>query len=129
MIAVVMAAVALASCSSDSGEPGNGTDSGTTTTTVAPATTTTTSDRDFSIGIENFAFDTDPLVVSVGETVTWKNLTESTTHTSTSTDDLWASGAIAPGETFETTFDTPGTFTYFCSIHASMTGTIEVRES
>jgi plastocyanin len=34
--------------------------------------------------------------------------------------------ALSSGATFEFTFDEPGTYPYFCSIHPSMTGTVEV---
>jgi plastocyanin len=40
----------------------------------------------------------------------------------------WNSGDINPGQTFTHTFDTPGTYKYFCIPHevAGMTGTIVV---
>ncbi len=36
---------------------------------------------------------------------------------------------MAEGGDFQFTFDTPGTFTYYCEIHPRMTGVIEVVEA
>jgi plastocyanin len=48
-------------------------------------------------------------------------------HTTTSDDDAWNSGTLQPGDDFTTTFAESGTFSYFCSIHPSMTATIVVE--
>jgi plastocyanin len=39
----------------------------------------------------------------------------------------WSSGNIAPGSHFTTTFNTAGTFTYHCSLHPNMVGTVKVQ--
>jgi plastocyanin len=59
--------------------------------------------------------------------VTWTN-NDSAQHTVTQdpAGSGFASGALTPGSTFENTFDTAGTFEYFCEIHPSMTGTVVV---
>ncbi len=36
-------------------------------------------------------------------------------------------GDLSPGDSFSFTFDRPGTYTYFCSIHPNMKGTIVVQ--
>jgi len=76
--------------------------------------------------LRNRAFMPDDLEISPGSTVTWMN-TDSTSHTSTSDVALWESGTLTPGRQFSFTFRTPGTFTYHCSIHPGMVGTIVVR--
>lgn len=87
-------------------------------------------------------FEPAALTVRRGATVTWRN-TSATMHTVT--DDPgkaankadaalpegaqpWDSGNINPGQTFQHTFDTPGTYKYFCTPHeaAGMLGTINV---
>jgi plastocyanin len=40
---------------------------------------------------------------------------------------LWDSGDMSPNETFSFTFTTPGTYTYHCSIHPGMVGTIVIN--
>lgn len=77
-----------------------------------------------TITIENFTFS-QPDELAVGGTVTVTN-DDSTTHTWTSDDDVFNSNGIDPGDSFEFTFDAAGTYTFFCSIHPSMTGSITV---
>ena len=120
IIGIGVGALVLAACSSSSSE--DSTDAGTGSTT-----TTTTSDDGDGISIQDFAFGPNPLGVSVGETVTWTNNEDGIGHTTTSGDDLWHSGTLSPGDTFEFTFEEAGTFAYFCSIHPSMTATITVE--
>ncbi|HEX4348096.1 MAG TPA: plastocyanin/azurin family copper-binding protein [Vicinamibacterales bacterium] len=72
------------------------------------------------------AFNPNPMVVAKGTTVTWTN-NDTTTHTSTADNGMWSSGGIAPGGTFSTTLQTAGTFTYHCTIHPGMVGTMTVQ--
>ena len=97
----------------------------TTTATAAPTTTAGTSET--AISIASFAFGPDTVTVPVGTTVTWTNDEDSVDHTTTSDDGVWNSATLKPGEQFSFTFDQPGTFTYFCKIHPSMTATIVVE--
>jgi plastocyanin len=76
------------------------------------------------VTIDNFTFDESSVSASVGDTVRWTN-EQSTTHTVTSGDELWDS-TLSSGDMFEFTFDEAGSYPYFCAIHPSMTGTIEV---
>ena len=66
-----------------------------------------------------------PLTVAVGTTVTWGN-NDSTQHTTTSDAPGW-NQALNPGGTATMKFDTPGTYTYHCTIHSFMKGTIVVQ--
>lgn len=77
-----------------------------------------------TISIDGFAFS-EPGALAEGGTVTVTN-NDSTTHTWTSNDGLFDSSGIAPGESFEFTFEAAGTYSYFCNIHPSMTGSITV---
>jgi plastocyanin len=79
---------------------------------------------------KNFVPDTLP--VSKGTTVTWMN-EDTTLHTVTSgTPEGGNSGTefdssyIAAGKTFEHTFNTAGTFDYYCTLHPFMKGKIVV---
>ncbi len=111
-LVALVAATILASCSSGStGQP---------TTTTGSATAS-------AVSIEDFRFQPPELTVSVGTTVTWRNDEGGIAHTTTADDGTWNSGTLQPGDTFEVTFDQPGTYTYFCSIHPSMQATITVE--
>jgi plastocyanin len=74
----------------------------------------------------NRAYAPDDLSVAAGATVTWTN-SDSVAHTSTSDVAGWNSGTVAPGGRFSFTFQTPGTYSYHCTIHPGMVGTVVVR--
>jgi plastocyanin len=80
-----------------------------------------------SVEIKDFAFNPPEITVPVGGSVTWTN-DDGTPHTATGLDrEVLQSGSIAPGESFTQTFDTAGTFDYFCEFHANMKGSIVVQ--
>jgi len=81
-----------------------------------------------SVNIQNLAFSPSSITVSAGTTVTWTN-NDSVTHTVTSTGGpvSFSSGEIPAGQTWQHTFDNAGTYTYMCSIHTYMTGTVVVQ--
>ncbi|MDQ4057268.1 MAG: plastocyanin/azurin family copper-binding protein [Thermoproteota archaeon] len=81
---------------------------------------------------DNKYYDPDPANVAVGTTVTWIN-DDATLHTAVSgTPDTGPSGEfdssyLAKGKTFEHTFDTAGTFDYYCTLHPFMIGQVVVK--
>lgn len=68
-------------------------------------------------------FDPARVEVEVGTTVTWE-MADDQPHTVTG--DSFDSGILAPGATFTTTFDTPGTYIYACLVHRGMEGEVVV---
>ncbi len=70
-------------------------------------------------------YDPSSVTVSAGSTVTWTN-NGATSATVTSPDGLFDSDTIAAGGSFSHTFDTPGTFRYFCVPYPHMKGVITV---
>ena len=70
-------------------------------------------------------YDPSSITVSVGSSVTWVN-NGSTAITITSPDGLFDSEAVAAGGSFSYTFDTPGTYRYFCVPYPHMKGIITV---
>ena len=72
------------------------------------------------------AYVPNPVMVPVGTKLTWSN-TDTTTHDMVSDGGVWDSGRIAPGNQFDFTFQSKGTFPYHCSIHAGMVGTVVVQ--
>ncbi|GAC1304895.1 MAG: hypothetical protein NVSMB24_13000 [Mucilaginibacter sp.] len=79
-----------------------------------------------SVSIKNMAFSPDTLRIKTGTTVTWMN-NDGMTHTVTSNTSLFDSGNLAAGLSFQYTFNTPGTFTYYCVIHVGMRGVVVVN--
>jgi plastocyanin len=70
-------------------------------------------------------YDPSSMTVSAGTTVTWNN-SGSTAITITSPDGLFDSDSVAPGNSFSYTFDTPGSYRYFCVPFPHMKGVITV---
>ena len=77
--------------------------------------------------IQNMAFTPPSLTVPMGTTVTWTNK-DMVQHTATADDKSFDSGQLAPGASFSFTFTKAGTFTYKCTIHPNMMGTIIVTQ-
>jgi len=81
-----------------------------------------------TVAIDNFAFGPNSITVPVGTTVTWINQDdEPHTVVNTGNPRLFKSGALDTGNKFSFTFDKPGTYRYFCSLHPHMTGVIVVQ--
>jgi plastocyanin len=80
------------------------------------------------VTIDNFTFSPAEITVSPGTTVTWKN-NDDIPHTVTDAADpkTFKSAPLDTGDTFSHVFGEPGTYHYFCSLHAHMQGTIVVR--
>lgn len=77
------------------------------------------------VGMSASSFQPSQLSIDAGETVVWKN-TSSILHTVTSDNGLFDAN-VQPGASFSYTFETAGTYTYECTLHAGMTGTILVE--
>jgi plastocyanin len=78
------------------------------------------------VKIDNFRFGPATTTVAVGTTVTWVNR-DDIPHTVVSTDGVFKSKVMDTDEKFSFTFSKAGTYTYFCSIHPKMTGTVVVQ--
>jgi plastocyanin len=64
--------------------------------------------------------------VAVGTTVTWTN-NDTIAHDSVADGGMWNSGLLNPNQSFAFKFATAGTFTYKCTIHPNMVGTVTVQ--
>jgi plastocyanin len=82
-----------------------------------------------TIEIKDFAFNPQTMTVKSGEKITWTNRDEEP-HTVVSVEKQFKkSSALDTDQTFTITAGAPGTYTYFCSVHPKMTGTIIVVKS
>jgi hypothetical protein len=77
-------------------------------------------------------FTLENLSVAVGTTIIWENQ-DAAPHTTTSDVaadkiDIWDSGTLNNGQTFEFTFREAREFAFFCSIYPFMTATITVTD-
>lgn len=90
-------------------------------------TAATGSSTGSEIVIDNFAYAPMALTVSPGQRVTVVNH-DSTAHTLTADDKSFDTGSIAPGRSGTFTAPTkPGSYSYICTIHQFMHGTVTVH--
>ena len=105
-----------------------------TTTTSSPATPSVSvstpsrkahSSASTSVTMGDYFFSAATVTVNVGDTVTWHN-TGQAPHTATADDGSFDTGTINTGGSGSHTFNSPGTFSYICTIHPNMKGTVRV---
>ena len=109
-----------------SGGDDNSNDKGSAATTPSTATSVTIVATDSAdVSIANFMFTAAEVHINVGGSVTWTN-DDDQQHTATSSGNFDA-GAIQPAQSSTVEFATAGTFTYVCSFHPFMHGTVEVH--
>ncbi len=78
------------------------------------------------VKIDNYSFMPGDLTVAAGTTVTWVNH-DDVPHTVRTMDGAIKSKALDTDDKFSMTFDKPGTYEYFCSVHPKMTGKVVVK--
>jgi plastocyanin len=81
--------------------------------------------RSEKVEIVDFAYDPDPVTIEEGGKVIWQN-EDSAPHTATADDGSFDTGTIEEGKLKSENFKEAGTYTYICSIHPEMHGTVEV---
>ena len=119
---------------------------GTDNTTTIIITSTTTESAGYLQPIENITLGATPMttpvlitgdsfspqeitvVIGVNNTVLWTN-GDTDVHTATDSNGRFDSGMLNPGQTFQYTFNEPGTYDYDCSIHPWMVGVVIVESS
>lgn len=105
-------------------EETNGEETESTESEPAPSGEASKSEK---VDIVEFTYQPDPVVVGVGGKVIWQNQ-DTAPHTATADDGSFDTGVIEKGKLGSETFKEAGTFTYFCEIHPTMHGTVEVVE-
>ena len=113
------AALAVAGCGGSGGGAATSTASPT-----SPAASTGAAATKATVRMEGVSFAPETTTVKVGGTVTWNN-TSTISHNVTA--DAFASKTLDRGATFSHRFADAGTFTYLCTFHAGMKGTITVQ--
>ena len=73
-------------------------------------------------------FNPSDVTIAQGQTVRWEFDEAQTTHTVTATSSNWSVDETRSpnGTAVEHTFDQPGTYTFHCTIHPAMTGSVTV---
>ncbi|MFA5809080.1 MAG: plastocyanin/azurin family copper-binding protein [Thermoleophilia bacterium] len=87
---------------------------------------TTVSGNKAEVRMQGSKFTPADLTVDKGAKVTWIN-DDSTTHTVTSSSNVFNLGNLDKGKNFGYTFRESGTFEYECTIHPGMKGKVTVK--
>jgi plastocyanin len=95
-------------------------------TSPSPANSTVTSTASQNpVAIQNYAFSPSTLTIQKGANVTWTNY-DSVQHHVVSDSSAFSSPLLNKGDTYTHQFNNTGSFSYICSIHPYMKGTIVV---
>jgi len=78
-----------------------------------------------SVAIQGYAYSPSTLTIQKGANVTWKN-EDSVQHDVVSDSSAFSSPLLNRGETYTHQFNSAGSFSYHCSPHPFMKGTIIV---
>lgn len=78
------------------------------------------------VTIRDFEFAPPAVTVNVGDTVTWTNAGP-TAHSATATDGSFDTGIMEQGGSGSHVFTQAGTFSYICTPHPNMKGTVTVQ--
>jgi plastocyanin len=87
----------------------------------------------FDIGVSGFSFDPANRTISTGDTIEWSWSTSPDEHNVIFVSDAsQTSGAPSSSDTYSRTFNTAGSFAYYCEVHGTqqgggMSGTITVQ--
>lgn len=81
--------------------------------------------RSQTVKMVDYTFSPETVTIASGGKITWVN-EDQAPHDATADDESFATGTIESGKLKSETFKEPGTYTYICTIHPQMTGTIEV---
>ena len=124
LLAVLVAACGTSPSGAPTTQPGA---QPTAVPTTQPANQPASAPAEVEVKIAGFAFEPASVTVKAGTTIKWIN-EDSASHTVAADDGSWDSGSLAKGQSFSKDFTQAGTFTYLCTIHPSMKGTVVVTQ-
>ena len=78
-----------------------------------------------SVTIVDFSFSPSSVTIHTGDAITWRN-TGQAPHNATANDGSFKTPDLNNGQSASHTFNSAGTFSYICTIHPNMKGTIRV---
>lgn len=139
---IAIGAVVLAACGGGSSYGGSSNPSPAVTSGGTGAGAASTASANAAGGAENvvkmvegqgdpttaWKFEPAAITVKTGATVSFQN-TGTQPHTATADDNSFDTGAVSVGEMKPVTFSKAGTFTFHCSFHPWMKGTVTVSDS
>lgn len=79
-----------------------------------------------TVEMSDYEFFPAKLTVNVGTEITWLNR-DGVVHNAVAGDDAFDSGTLNGGDSWSVVLDQPGTYSYVCTFHPGMEGTLTVR--
>ena len=79
-----------------------------------------------STNLGDKAYEPNPIKIAPGSSVLWTN-DDRVAHSVTAIEGGFDSGILDAGELFEYTFNKVGGYDYYCTLHPSMVGHVEVQ--
>ena len=127
---LLVLSLAFAACGSDSSTDSSSTSAEATTEASEESSESSPApsgeaQRSEKVQIVEFTYGPDPVVVQTGGKVIWQN-EDTAPHTATADDGSFDTGVLERGKIKAETFKQAGTYPYFCEIHPTMHGTVEV---
>lgn len=98
------------------------------TDTSMSSMSATSSRPSTKVAIDNYAYKAPTITVATRTTVIWTNLDDDP-HTVTADDGSFNSKGMAQSDTWSHLFTKPGKYSYHCTVHPFMRGTVIVKES
>jgi plastocyanin len=126
--ALIAVSLAFAACGGGDGDTSTESEStaeATTEQSESAAAPSGEAQRSEKIEIVEFTYGPDPVRVQEGGKVIWLNR-DTAPHTATADDGSFDTGTIERGKLASESFKQAGTYPYFCEIHPTMHGTVEV---
>jgi plastocyanin len=126
LIAVIVAAVVTIGAAAFALGRGVASDSNSSSSATTAASSGQPQGPSTAVEIIDFAFSPETVTVKVGSAITWTN-GDGFAHSVKSADGSFVSQDLQQGQSYASTFTTPGSYAYVCGIHNSMTGTVVVE--
>lgn len=120
------ALLVLGACGGGGGDTTNTGNNPTSPTNPTNPVTPTAPVETNAVSVDNDVFTPSSIKVATGTQVTWTWSQNAATHNVTLADGT-GSGDKNAGDSFIKAFATAGTFSYRCTIHPSMTGSVQVQ--
>jgi plastocyanin len=98
-------------------------------TEVVPAAPVTARQGGVTVSMIDYAYEPSSIEIALGGSVTFVNDGPDEPHTATADDGSFDTGEVAVGGSSTVAFDRAGTFSYLCTLHPNMKGSVTVLAS
>jgi plastocyanin len=127
---MIIATLLLTACGSQANSASSSSTSGSSTTAGSTPTTLTNAVQVIQVKVVEqngmYAFEPATITIPKGAQVVWTNASDAPHSVTSDTNAFGTTSNLSTNQTFMKIFNTAGTYTYHCTIHPYMKGTITV---